>query len=76
MTEEEITEQAIKFGELLLIDEWMDLKKFLLTSLAPDDRSKFSVRDPKTKEQRLNKFEQRLINNYYSQTGKQLIKER
>ena len=76
MTEEEITKHAINLGPLLQISEWMDLKKFLLTSLAPNDRSKFSVRDPKTKEQRLNKFEQRLINNYYSQTGQQLIKER
>jgi hypothetical protein len=76
MTEKEITEQAITFGSLLLIEEWIDLKKFLLTSLAPDDRSKFSVRDPKTKKQRLNKFEERLLDNYYSQTGQRLIKER
>jgi hypothetical protein len=76
MTEKEITEQAITFGSLLRIEEWIDLKKFLLTSLAPDDRSKFSVRDPKTKKQRLNKFEERLLDNYYSQTGQRLIKER
>jgi hypothetical protein len=76
MTEKEIIQQAIAFGPLLRIDEWIDLKKFLLVSLCPDDRSKFSVRDPKTKKQRLNKFEERLLDNYYSQTGQRLIKER
>jgi len=76
MTEKEIIDQAIMFGPLVGLEEWMQLKKFLLTSLPPDDRSKFSIRDPQTKKQRLNEFEERLLNNYESETGCKLIKGR
>ena len=74
MTEKEITAHAITLGTLCIVDEWIQLKKLLLRTLPSDARSNFSVRDPKTKKQQLNEFEERLLDNYYSQTGTQLIK--
>tara|TARA_B100000683_G_scaffold265084_1_gene295568 strand:- start:1048 stop:1293 length:246 start_codon:yes stop_codon:yes gene_type:complete len=74
MTENEIISEAIEIGSVCEVDEWMDLKKLLLRALPPSARSNFSVRDPKTKKQNLNEFELRLIDNYYSKTGKKLRK--
>jgi len=50
----------------------MELKKLMLVSLPPADRSNFSRRDPKTKKQQLNEFERKLIDNYCSRTGTML----
>ena len=74
MTEKEIISEAIEIGSVCDVEEWMDLKKLLLRTLPPKARSNFSVRDPKTKKQSLNEFELRLIDNYYSKTGKKLRK--
>ena len=74
MTEKEIISQAIHFGILANVQNWMELKKFMLVALPVSARSNFSTRDPKTKKQSLNKFEERLIDNYYSDTGISLIK--
>jgi len=76
MTEKEITQQAIQLGPMLFINSWIDLKKMLLCTLPSESRSKFSVRDPKTKKQQLNKFEERLLDSYYSATGVALIEGR
>ncbi len=72
MTEREIITTAISIGSDCEVENWMELKKLLLVSLPPKARSNFSVRDPKTKKQALNDFERRLIDNYYSSTGKML----
>jgi hypothetical protein len=74
MTEKEIISGAILVGGILRVENWMELKKILLVTLSSQDRSNFSTRDPKTKKQSLNKFEERLIDNYYSETGISLIK--
>ena len=54
-------------------DDWVTIKKQLLLSLPPKLRTHFSTRDPKTKEQSLNKFEEIVISYYYSLTGTNLI---
>ena len=54
-------------------DSWMDFKKIMLRSLPPKMRKKFSTRDPVTKQQSLNQFEERVIESYYRKTGIKLI---
>jgi len=75
MTETEIISEAISLGSDCGVESWMELKKLLLVTLPSHARSNFSVRDPKTKKQRLNEFEHRLIDNYYSRTGTRLKKD-
>ena len=72
MTEVEIMKEAVSLGCVLGVESWMELKKVLLVTLPAQDRSNFSTRDPKTKKQRTNEFEDRLIDNYYAQTGTRL----
>jgi hypothetical protein len=72
MTEYEIIKEAVSLGRVLGVENWVELKKVLLVTLSPQDRSNFSTRDPKTKKQRLNKFEANLIDNYWIQTGVRL----
>ena len=69
MTEAEIIHCAISIGADCGVKSWMELKKLVLVSIPPNDRTNFSVRDAKTKKQRINGFERRLINDYHSQTG-------
>lgn len=69
MTEVEIIHHAVSVGTECNVQTWMELKKLMLISIPSSDRSNFSIRDSKTKKQRLNDFERRLINNYYSRTG-------
>ncbi len=69
MTENEIIEHAVSVGQECRVETWMELKKLMLVSLPPKDRSNFSRRDPKTKKQQLNDFERKLLDNYYSRTG-------
>ena len=77
MTHEEILEEAVRLGTACEISEWMDLKKLVLVSIPSPARKNFSIRDPKTKRQQLNDFEQWLIDNYYEQVGIKLrFKER
>ena len=75
MTESEIMKEAVSVGRILGVVSWMELKKVLLVTLSAQDRSNFSTRDPKTKKQWLNKFEERLIDNYYLRTGMKLEKD-
>ncbi len=72
MTEDEIFIFAISLGEQCQVKTWLELKKLLLVSLSSNDRRNFSIRDPYTKRQRLNSFEQNLLNSYHQQTGKVL----
>lgn len=72
MTHDEILEEAVTLGMACNIEEWMDLKKLLLVSLPSPARKNFSVRDCKTKRQRLNDFECWLIDNYYHAIGTKL----
>jgi hypothetical protein len=50
-------------------DDWVMIKKEIMKGLPPAVRKNFSTRDPKTKEQTLNKFEIELINYYCKVTG-------
>ena len=54
-------------------DSWMDFKKIMLRTLPPKMRKKFSTRDPLTKEQSLNQFEENMIESYYLKTGIKLV---
>ncbi len=72
MERTEILDEAVKIGDACGIDEWMDLKKILLTSLPSPARKNFSTRDPKTKRQTINDFEQWLMDNYCKRTGRKL----
>ena len=49
--------------------DWMDFKKIMLRSMPSKMRKKFSTRDPKTKKQSLNDFEQKMIDIYFHETG-------
>ena len=54
-------------------DEWLKLKRLLLVSLHPEERSKFSRRDDITKKQPLlNEFEKKVLARYESITGKKI----
>ena len=54
-------------------DDWMDFKKIMLRTLPPKMRKEFSTRDPVTKKQSLNSFEESMIESYYRKTGIKLI---
>ena len=54
-------------------DDWVTIKKQLLLNLPPKLRKNFPTRDPKTKEQSLNKFEKEIINYYKEVTGILLV---
>ena len=73
MKHPDILDEAVKIGVACEIDEWMDLKKMLLTSLPSSARKNFSTRDPKTKSQRTNDFERWLMDNYSKRTGRKLV---
>lgn len=72
MTDQEITQYAIDIGARCEVSSWMDLKKILLVSLPPSERSRFSTRDPATKTQTLNMLESRIVSDYQKETGTRL----
>jgi hypothetical protein len=49
--------------------DWMVIKKELLKTLTPADRMYFSTRDPVTKKQKMNAFEQIIAEKWYQKTG-------
>jgi len=53
-------------------DDWVTVKKQILLGIPSSLRKNFSTRDSKTKEQRLNDFEEELINYYEQITGVRL----
>jgi len=61
----------IKYASRVLgnSNNWMDFKKLMLVSLPSEKRGMFSTRDPKTKKQSLNEFEEKMIDIYYRETG-------
>jgi hypothetical protein len=72
MSNGEIIDLAIKLGTDCSVTSWMQLKKILLLTLPPVERTKFSTRHPKTKKQSLNAFERQIIENYEKKTGENL----
>ena len=56
-------------------DNWMDFKKIMLRTLPPRMRKNFSTRDPVTKKQSLNCFEEEMIDIYFQKTGVKLVLE-
>jgi hypothetical protein len=54
-------------------DDWVTVKKQILLGIPSSLRKNFSTRDSKTKEQRLNDFEEELINYYEQLTGVRLM---
>jgi hypothetical protein len=69
MSPREIIDIAVAIGTMCEVDSWLDLKKVVLISIPSKDRAQFSTRDPKTKEQSLNKFEHDIVENYEKRTG-------
>ena len=69
MTDHELLEYAIDIGTRCEVSSWMDLKKILLISLPPFDRSRFSTRDPVTKCQVLNQLETKITKGFQEKTG-------
>lgn len=69
MKDSEIIDYAIDLGLRCEVDSWLDLKKVLLLSLPAQQRTKFSTRDPFTKQQSLNKFEKMIVDTYNKTTG-------
>ena len=53
-------------------DDWVEIKKQILLGISPNLRTHFSTRHPKTKEQRLNNFEKRIIHYWKDKTGTEL----
>lgn len=72
MNNAEIISVAVNLGTLCNVSSWLDLKKIVLISIPPKDRSLFSTRDPKTKKQSLNKLEHAIISEYQEKTGVKL----
>ena len=64
-----IDELAFIAGSGSLDEQWMPVKKYLLLSIPSEMRKNFSTRDPKTKKQSLNDFEQVMIDIYEGMTG-------
>ena len=54
-------------------DDWVTIKKQIMRGIPSQLRKNFSTRDPITKEQRLNQFEQRVITYYRDLTGTSLV---
>jgi hypothetical protein len=50
-------------------DDWLPVKKYLLLSLPPEIRGKFSSKNKETNKLTLNKFEHQLIDIYNDMTG-------
>jgi len=50
-------------------DDWMTIKKEIMKSISSDLRSLFSRRDPITKEQVPNSFDNSIIEYYFDLTG-------
>lgn len=69
MRDNEIIDYAVELGSKCEVSSWLDLKKILLISLPSEQRTKFSTRDPFTKQQGLNKFERQIIDSYNKTTG-------
>jgi hypothetical protein len=69
MNASEIISVAVSLGISCNVNSWLDLKKIVLISIPPKDRSLFSTRDPKTKKQSLNKLEHAIISEYQEKTG-------
>ena len=53
----------------IVIDNWIDMKKYLLKSIPPKSRKIFSTRDQYTKKQSVNDIELKIINYYQSNSG-------
>jgi len=64
-----IDELALIAGSGSKEKDWMPVKKYLLLSIPSKMRKNFSTRDPKTKKQSLNDFEQVVIDIYEDMTG-------
>ena len=69
MTNQELIIYAVDIGARCEVSSWMDLKKILLISLPPSERSRFSTRDPATKLQALNQLEAKIIKDFQKNTG-------
>ena len=54
-------------------DDWVTIKKQIMRGIPSQLRKNFSTRDPLTKEQSLNQFEQQVINYYRDLTGTSLV---
>lgn len=54
-------------------DDWVTIKKQIMRGIPSRLRKNFSTRDPITKEQSLNQFEEWVINYYRDLTGTKLV---
>lgn len=68
-------EEALAFvhGYAGHVDEWRTVKKELLRTLPSPLRVLFTTRDPTTKRQRLNDFEQDLARRWSEMTGRPVV---
>ena len=68
-------EEGLKFVSKYAshVDSWTVVKKELLKFFTPEERKCFSTRDPYTKAQSLNAFEEHLIEKWVQLTGTRLI---
>lgn len=55
------------------IDNWLVIKKELLKALPPAERTRFSTRDPVTKQQRTNDFERAVAAQWSEMTGRPVV---
>jgi hypothetical protein len=77
MIDEEV-EKVLQFVKTYAydVDEWRHLKRQLLQNLPPEKRKLFSTRDPMTKVQNFNEFENKVLNRWVEITGSTLILNR
>jgi len=55
------------------VGDWQTVKKELLKFFNPEERKCFSTRDPLTKAQRFNEFEEGIVEKWFKLTGVTLI---
>ncbi len=73
MLSEEIKELLKEINSVYKKNNWLEVKKYLLKSLEPKKRKKFSTRDYNTKKHKLNNYEKSIII-YYEEKYNILLK--
>lgn len=64
-----LDEAIVLVASYIQTDNWLLIKRELLTLLSNDDRKNFSTRDVLTKKQKINAFEAIIIDKWEATTG-------
>mgnify|MGYP001410532036 CR=1 FL=1 len=74
MIDENIIEIITDYNKVFLEDNsWLKLKKYLLKSISPEERKKFSKRHYNSKKQVINDYEKNIIDLYFNKFNVKLV---